>query len=534
MNTKQGFETEALADIGKLQELWNAVDSEQTEAKADADAALNEVVTAASADERKAALSNFSKTLAALEKLENPVDEQEQRAEFGTKFSPFMTTFEEALASGELDQVDAAYTTMNVKWNQYERPVREQSIGLYGQIETKLAFLRIALSSENVELADIAIQYADFKETIDSFLSGDEVEVIASDYSLQTLVDYIDTAEEQIKAEDYTSASNTLTEFIIMWPNVEIDVSTRNGSLYTKIEGDFPILVSELRKSSPDVDSVKAQLNYFKKEIQILQEDGDYTFWDSALILLREGLEALLIIMVLVSFLKKSNQEKMVKWIYSGAALGVVLSALAAVLLSVLFQSISVNTSREMLEGYVGLFAAIMMIGIGIWLHNKSSVTSWNSYLSKQLSSAISKKSVLAMAGISFLSVFREGAETILFYVGVAPKMATFDFVLGIIVACLCLLVFAFVLFKLSVKIPVHLFFLAATIFIYVLAFKIIGTSLHTLQLTSVIPTNIIHALPVVSSIGFYPTIETMIGQAILLLICGVVITIKKMKSTAL
>lgn len=530
MNTKQGLEAEALADIKILQEMWSSVDSEQTEAKDEVDAALQAVVSATSADERKATLTQLSKNLAALDKLENPVDEQAQRAEFGTKFLPFMTAFEEALATNDLAQVDAAYITMNAKWNQYERPVREQSIGLYGQIETKLAFLRISLSSEEVNLADIAMQYADFKETIDSFLAGDEVVVVATDYSLQTLVDLVDKTQGEIETLDFETASNTLTEFIITWPNVEIEVSTRNGSLYTEIEGEFPILVSELRKQSPDIDYVSTRLNYFKKEIQLLQENGDYTFWDSALILLREGLEALLIIMVLVSFLRKSKQQAMVKWIYTGATLGVLLSAVAAIILSVVFQSISSNTSREMLEGYVGILAAMMMIGVGIWLHNKSSVHSWNNYLSKQMDAAISKGSIWAMASISFLSVFREGAETILFYVGVAPKMETSDFILGIVVALVCLSIFAFVLFKLTVKIPIHYFFMIATICIYVLAFKIIGTSIHTLQLTNVLPTHVLHELPLVSAIGFYPTVETIIGQLVVLVICLAAIIWQKLR----
>ncbi len=234
--------------------------------------------------------------------------------------------------------------------------------------------------------------------------------------------------------------------------------------------------------------------------------------------------------MVLVSFLKKSNQQQMARWIYIGAGIGILFSIFAAVALSVLFNSLSMNTSREMLEGYVGLAAALMMIGVGLWLHNKSSVTSWNAYLSKQMGNAISKQSVLAMAFISFLSVFREGAKTILFYVGVAPNMPTFDFILGIILALLILSIVAVLLIKLTIRIPIHKFFFVATIFIYLLTFKIIGTSIHTLQLTNVLPTNVMDHLPVISEIGFYPTIETLLGQSILILICITVIVKQKLK----
>ena len=191
------------------------------------------------------------------------------------------------------------------------------------------------------------------------------------------------------------------------------------------------------------------------------------------------------------------------KWIYVGALVGILVSAIAAVLMSTLFQSATIDTSRELMEGYIGLLAAAMMIGVGIWLHSKSSVTSWNRYISKQMGNAISSGSVFAMAVISFLSVFREGAETLVFYAGIAPKMETSQFVLGIVVALLLLAIFAFVLLKASGKIPIHKFFAVATVLIYVLAFKIIGVSLHTLQLRDTVSTTIVDGLPVVSFIGF-------------------------------
>ena len=80
------------------------------------------------------------------------------------------------------------------------------------------------------------------------------------DYSLQTLVDFIDDALQAIEKEKYNEASAALTEFIIVWPNVEMEVSTRNSSLYTKLESDLPILVSELAKADPDADSTAATI----------------------------------------------------------------------------------------------------------------------------------------------------------------------------------------------------------------------------------------------------------------------------------
>lgn len=529
MNTKQDKEAEAKLALEQFTKDWSSVTSEQTEAKEKVDELLAQAVEATSKDERLEALSALSNALRALEELENPVDEAAQRAEFGQKFKPIMADFEKALASGDIAAIDEAYKDFNIKWNKNERPVREQSIAMYGQIETQMAFLRISISAEEPDVALMKSQFAELKQTIEDFVAGKETaKAVQGEYSLSTLIAYIDEANDFIDAGDYKAASDKILEFITIWPSVEIEISTRNGSLYTKIESDMPIIASDLLKSTVDKEAIKSKLDNFRTEIELIQADSDYTFWDSALILLREGLEALLIILALVSFLEKSGQKPMRKWIYIGAFVGILLSAVAAILMSTILNSPTVDTNRELMEGYIGLLAAAMMIGVGIWLHSKSSVASWNRYISKQMGNAISSGSVFAMAAISFLSVFREGAETIVFYAGIAPKMETSQFVLGILVALLVLTIFAFVLFKASGKIPVHKFFAVATVLIYVLAFKIIGVSLHTLQLRDAVSTTIVDGLPVISFIGFYPTVETMIGQAILLVLVVVTIIFKK------
>lgn len=529
MNTKQDKEAEAKQALEQFAIDWAKVSSEQKEAKAKVDEILAQATEATSKDERLEALSALSNALRALEKLENPVDEAAQRAEFGQKFKPIMADFEKALASGDIQAIDEAYKDFNSKWNKNERPVREQSIAMYGQIETQMAFLRISISAEEPDVALMQSQFAALKQTIEDFVAGKETaEVVEGEYSLATLIAYIDEANDFVNAGDYQAASNKIREFITIWPSVEIEISTRNGSLYTKIESDMPIIASDLLKSNVDQQAITKQLNTFRTEIELIQGDSDYTIWDAALILLREGLEALLIILALVSFLNKSGQNKMRKWIYVGAFVGVLLSAVAAILMSTILNSATIDTNRELMEGYVGLIAAAMMIGVGIWLHSKSSVVSWNRYISKQMGNAISSGSIFAMAMISFLSVFREGAETLVFYAGIAPKMETSQFILGIVVALLILAVLAVVLFKASGKIPIHKFFAVATILIYVLAFKIIGVSLHTLQLTDNLSTTIVDGLPVISLMGFYPTVETIIGQSILLVLVATTMLYKK------
>lgn len=521
MDIRNGEGNDAEKALKEFDQAWQqkeVADDHAAEKKA-VDAAYDKAFSEKDKDARLAALTELSKALTTLEKAENPVDEKKERKQFMTTITPALTNLEKAINSGDLDKINEQYKTFNSFWNLKEKPVREFDMGAYGQIETQMSFIRMELANDEPNVESLKDTFKTLKQSITDFGDNKKVGAVKKGYTLQTLVDLIDDATGSIDDAEYEKASASVKKFITTWPNVESDISTRNGSLYTSIESDMPIIASNLLKDASDKDKLKKQLTDFKKEIQLLQDDDGYTFWDSALILLREGLEAILIIMALVAFLKKSEQTHMTKYIYYGAAGGIGVSAVMAIFMSVFFNSDSMNSSRELIEGYVGLIAAAMMIGVGVWLHSKSNIKAWNAYIAKQMNHAMSRGSVWAMALISFLSVFREGAETLIFYAGIAPKMETSQFALGIVIAIVILAIVAFLIVKVSARIPIYRFFAVATILIYLLAFKIIGVSTHKLQLMGDIPTNVVDNLPVIASIGFYPTVETMIGQGILVVL---------------
>ncbi|WP_313890845.1 FTR1 family protein [Psychrobacillus sp.] len=519
MNTKKEDEGAAIKALESFQKVWVELDFEDSKRVNDINLTFQEAYEAKSSDERLKSLQRLAKDLAALEKEQNPVDESEERKGFGTKIQPALDQLSTVINTKDQQEISREYTKFVASWTKNERPVREIDIASYGKIETQLAFMRISLAEDILDVEQFQGQFDMLQSVMDDFVAGEIVEGPTGDYSLTTLIVLLKESKDLINDSEYEPAVSKLVKFIEIWPNVEGDIRTKNASLYTKIESDVPVLVSKLMKDSVDKKTINTSISSFITEIELLQTTSNYTYWDSALILLREGLEALLIIIALIAFLKKSNQQSMQKWIYVGAFVGLVVSAIAAVILSTIFQSVSAGTSREIMEGYVGLGAAVLMMGVGIWLHNKSSINSWNRYIQTQMHQAISTSSIFSMATVSFLSVFREGAETIIFYAGIAPKMSTFELSLGIVIALAILVIFAIVLVKVSNKIPIHRFFIVATILIYVLAFKIIGVSVHTLQLTSVIPMSPVDKLPVISSIGFYPTLETLIPQLLIIVV---------------
>lgn len=529
MNSKNGQDDKAIKALEDFKKDWEKSNRKDSKEATALNNDLQIAMDASSDEERLHALSALSKSLLALEKQENPVDEHAERKAFLLTMEPALDKLETAIQSKNMHKALEAYKNFNRFWKINEKPIRAIDMGAYGEIEVQMSFLRMELANDRPNADALQQTFDTLKQAIVDFSNDKEVGAVKEGYSLQTIIDLIDDAVEHIDDKKYAAASANIKEFIVIWPNIESDISTKNPSLYSKIEGEMPVIASELMKDSVKADDLKKQLTDFKQQIQLVQGDQNYTMWDAALILLREGLEALLIILALVAFLKKSQQQHMTKWIYFGAAAGIGLSAIAAILMSTLFNSNTVSSSREMIEGYVGLAAAAMMIGVGVWMHSKSNIKSWNAYINKQMNRALSTQSVLAMAAISFLSVFREGAETLIFYAGIAPKMATSQFALGIVIAIVILAIIAFLLLKISNRIPIHRFFAVATVLIYVLAFKIIGVSIHTLQLTDRLPTSIISGLPVWPQIGFYPTWETIIGQIILVvLVVGTIIFKRK------
>lgn len=120
---------------------------------------------------------------------------------------------------------------------------------------------------------------------------------------------------------------------------------------------------------------------------------------------------------------------------------------------------------------------------------------------------------------LAFFSIFREGAETIIFYAGMAPYMEVTQLLTGIGIASIILVVVGFVMLRYSTKIPITPFLKGTTILIYVIAFKILGVSIHSLQVSQVLTTHTIHSFPFVEWMGLYPTWETILPQVGLLLI---------------
>ena len=467
-------------------------------------------------------LTQISLALLTFEKEQNPVDLDAEKEKLISRLEPRFEALDKAIASQDLEAVREAYKKMNSTWTINEAVVRDHSTAHYGQVETAIFFLRSSIETEPTNFDSIQASFDDLKTAISNFVEGTEIATTSSNLTLKDGIDLLEKALAQFQAGQDSEAAATMKEFITIWPTIEGSVSTTNPSLYTKVESESPVIMVKGKESE-----YQEKLSSLIAELSQIDTSASYNAFDAMLILLREGVEALLIVMALVTTLKAAKMRQGLKWVYGGAFAGIVASLLIAYILQIAFPAVTSGTNREIIEGAVGIFAVIMMILIGIWLHSKSSVKKWNTFMESQMQTVTKTGSFLSMFALSFLAVFREGAETILFYVGILPRISSFDFVLGISLALSVLVVIAFVMNKASQFFLPHKVFFILTWMIYALAFKMTGVSIHALQLTNMIPNHLISEIPSIDILGIYPSWEGLAGQALFILVV-ILVTIRQ------
>ena len=245
------------------------------------------------------------------------------------------------------------------------------------------------------------------------------------------------------------------------------------------------------------------------------------------LILIREGLEALLVVAAVIAYLVKSGNKRFAKWIYLGVVAGLAGSGLVAVLFTFLFGGS--GPIQEISEGVCALIATLMLLWTSNWMLNKSSVEAWNNYIRNKTEAAVAGAQskvesgqslglgmITSLAMLSFLAVFREGAETVIFYESIysMSQDAHGMWVGGLTAAAVLIVIFLILRFT-SVKIPIGPFFLVTSILMAALVVIFAGGGIHALIEGDLIEGTYLSTVPTNDWIGLYPYVETITAQVI-------------------
>jgi high-affinity iron transporter len=291
---------------------------------------------------------------------------------------------------------------------------------------------------------------------------------------------------------------------------------------------------ASLKDTKKLVDDLKAMLveDAGKLDGGAADKEGSFTKFITSsvgqafLILIREGLEALLVVAAVVAYLVKSGNKRFTKWIYVGVLAGLAGAGVVAVIFVLAFGGS--GPIQEIMEGTCALIAMGMLLWTSNWMLNKSSVEAWNRYIRKKTEAAVADaeaaasadnvtlKTVVSLAMLSFLAVFREGAETVIFYESIyTMSRDTRGMWIGGLTAAV-VLVGIFLLFRFtSVKIPIGPFFLVTSILMSVLVVVFAGGGVHSLIEGDLLPAFYLNGVPTNDWLGLYPYVECLVAQAI-------------------
>ena len=239
-------------------------------------------------------------------------------------------------------------------------------------------------------------------------------------------------------------------------------------------------------------------------------------FTSSLIILLREGLEAILVLAAIITFLIKTDRRDAVIYVHMGWIAALLAGIVTWYVTKQIIDYSSV--SRTLTEGFTALFAAAMLLYVGYWLHNHSHADRWKTFIQGRIHDTVSNGAVWGLVFISFVAVYREVAETVLFYetLWLQTDPSHYSYLLGgFVSAAFILLAMAWLMFRLSIKLPLRLFFRANAALLTVLAVIFAGKGIAALQEAGKLRIDPIN-FPEIHLLGIYPTLESIGLQLIL------------------
>ena len=263
------------------------------------------------------------------------------------------------------------------------------------------------------------------------------------------------------------------------------------------------------------------------KSEQLLTGEGGMSpslaFSAASAIILREGFEAVLIVIALLSVLRAAQAPTAALWVHGGWILALGLGVVAWFASGWLM--VMSGAGRELLEGVTSLFAVLILLVVGFWLHNQTEIGRWKRFLNGKVREALEGGKMWTLASISFIAVFREAFETVLFLRAIwldgaaASRWAMFS---GVAVSLAAVIFLSWMILRFSVKLPIRLLFSVSSVVMALLAFILTGKGLHSLQESGILSETASARLPHFDLLGFYPTVETFGVQiAVVALVAG-------------
>jgi high-affinity iron transporter len=335
-------------------------------------------------------------------------------------------------------------------------------------------------------------------------------------------LNFLEQSLSAARAGNTSDALDRATDSYIAFEPVETRSRPRNPGLVKTMEQTYQRFKDAVRSGNiRAAEQEQARIEGTMPSVLALTKpagSGIEAFWQSFLIILREGFEAILVIGAVVAFLLKTGHRERLRSIWIGVAGALVASALTAVVLKTILSSIP--ASREIIEGLTLLIAVGVLFSVSYWLISRVEAAKWQQFIRAKVTDALNHGGGRALTVVAFLAVYREGAETALFYQALANEGTNIllPLLLGILAGFAALAVIFTLFYRFGVKIPLRPFFGVTSVLLYFMAFVFMGKGIQELQEGNAISATFIH-FPTVDWLGLYPTWESLMGQLVLLVL---------------
>jgi high-affinity iron transporter len=318
-----------------------------------------------------------------------------------------------------------------------------------------------------------------------------------------------------------SEASDRAFDAYLAFEPIETPARARNPGVVATMEKHFAdfkgaIRGNDLASAERARDAIEANM---PRVVELTQPpgSGSEAFLQSFLIILREGFEAILVIGAVVAFLLKTGHRERLRSIWVGIALALACSAFTAIVLRTVLKALP--ATQEIIEGGTLLVAVGVLFSVSYWLISRVEAAKWQAFIRDKVNVALEHGGGRALAFVAFLAVYREGAETALFYQALFNEGSNvvLPITLGIVLGFVALGIIFTLFYRFGVRIPLRPFFSVTSVLLYYMAFVFMGKGIRELQEGNVMPISVIRGLPTIEALGFYPTWQTLLAQLLLL-----------------
>ncbi|MBI5040338.1 MAG: FTR1 family iron permease [Gammaproteobacteria bacterium] len=357
------------------------------------------------------------------------------------------------------------------------------------------------------------------------------------DFARETLTTSLDAYRTGQRETAYKLA---VAAYLEGFELVEHSLDTVDSALRGQVETEMTRYRNLLRDENTlsVVENQAARVQHLLDEVSTrLGEAGALStgaaFASAFIILLREGLEAILVIAALAAFLIKTERRDAMPYLHYGWG-GALLLGVATWIASIYLFDFS-GANRELTEGVAALVAMAVLFYVGFWMHSKTNAIQWKRFIDGSVQKALGTGTLWGLTGLAFIAVYREVFETILFYQALwvqANVPAQAMLISGLGTGATVLAVLSWLILRYSTRLPLRQFFSATSIFMFVLAVVFAGKGIAALQEAGKLPLDPV-SFPRIDLLGVYPNLQGLAVQGGLLVLATLVLWGSSLKQRA-